>query len=68
MTETKKQLFQAMIDAISAYKEHCAKDNGGFHIKDEMYDEARSATSAYAQNSGISYERACKLALEYIGC
>lgn len=66
MTTTKNQMLQNAINAITEYKEHCEKVNKGFHIKDEFYLEAQMAVSAYANFSGISYDRACALCMEII--
>lgn len=64
MTETKKQLFQDMIDAIAAYKDHCGKANKGLHTDNEYYANAQAAGRAYADYSGITYERAVQIAME----
>lgn len=66
MTATKNQMLKNAIDSVRAYKEHCEKANKGFHVNDEFYQDAQMAVSAYANFSGISYDRACALCMEVI--
>lgn len=47
-----------------AYKEAHTTENAAT----SEYDASRKATEAYAEFSGISYERAAQLALEIVNC
>lgn len=60
----KQQLFRNLTNAIAAYKDHCEKTNKGFHVDDEYYAAAQAAGRAYADYSGITYERAIQIAME----
>ena len=63
MKDSKKQeLFANMVNAISEYK----SNNEVHSTSDGLYEKAQQATSEYANYSGITYERACQLALELI--
>lgn len=64
MNEKKQELFDTMIDAITDYKEAHTTENKAT----SEYNAARKATEAYAEFSGISYERAAQLALVIINC
>lgn len=64
MNEKKKELFFNMVDAVIAYKEAHTTENAAT----SEYNAARKATEAFAEFSGISYERAVQLALEIVNC
>ena len=64
MNEKKHELFDNMVDAVIAYKEAHTAENQAT----SEYNAARKATEAYAEFSGISYERAAQLALEIVNC
>lgn len=64
MNEKKQELFDTMVEAIIAYKEAHTTKNAAT----SEYNAARKATEAYAEFSGISYERAAQLALEIVNC
>lgn len=49
----KAALFNQMFDAVYAYK-----------FGDGTYEDAKSAASAYAEHSNISYQRACDVVME----
>ena len=64
MSEKKPGLFGKMAEAAIAYKEaHTSED-----AATSGYGAARKATEAYAEFSGISYERAARLAPEIVNC
>ena len=64
MSEKKSELFDKMVEAVIAYKEAHTSENAAT----SEYNAARKATEAYAEFSGISYERAAQLALEIVNC
>lgn len=64
MNEKKQELFSKMVEAVIAYKEAHTIENAAT----SEHNAARKATEAYADFSGISYERAAKIALEIVNC
>lgn len=62
--EKKAELFEAMVEAVANYKEEHSTKNPA----SDLYASAQEATEAYAEYSGISYERAAQLALEIVNC
>lgn len=63
MTKTKEQMLQNAINAVIAYKQTCKL---GVANHKEEYADAKMAVEAYANFSGISYDKACNLVMETI--
>lgn len=63
MTKTKDQMLQNAINAVIAYKQTCKL---GVANHKEEYADAKMAVAAYANFSGISYDKACNLVMETI--